>query len=501
METTIVIIAATPPRERRITGLRFFDTGSIRSSLRVVVEAKAKKLKGWNRMRFGTDGRQDNGMRNVAVIGSGISGLSAAWLLSRSMDVTLYDSEERPGGHSHTVDADTPHGPVAVDTGFIVYNDRNYPNLVALFDHLGVRTQASDMSFAASLDGGAFEYSGSGLKGLLGQKSNAVRPRFWRMISEILRFYKEAPALLKRRDLADVSLGDYLDRSGYAASFVEDHLLPMGAAIWSTTASEMRAYPLHAFISFFESHGLLSISDRPRWRTVTGGSRQYVQRLLEDFSGTLRLDAGVREIRRAPGGVTVIDSRGHAAIFTDVVIATHADQALAMLSDADDQEHAILGAFSYTPNRIVLHSDARLMPRRKSVWSSWNYIGEAAGDGQRPLCVTYWMNRLQGIPDETPLFVTLNPSRGIAADRVAGIFDYTHPLFNLSALSAQKELWRLQGRNNTWFCGAYFGSGFHEDGLQSGLAAAEDLGGIRRPWKVANESGRLHIKPALMAAE
>jgi predicted NAD/FAD-binding protein len=439
--------------------------------------------------------------RRVAVIGTGISGLSAAWLLSKSMDVVLYEEADRLGGHANTVTVPTPIGPVPVDTGFIVYNDRNYPNLVALFDHLDVPTLASDMSFSASLDGGSFEYSGSGLRGLLGQRRNAVRPRFWRMLSEIVRFYREAPPLLRQPEFEAVCLGDYLDRGGYARSFVDDHLLPMGAAIWSTTASEMRAYPLHAFIRFFESHGLLSLSNRPRWRTVEGGSRQYIQRLMSDFSGSVRLASAVRSVRRIAGEVEVVDRRGHLDRFSDVVIATHADQALAMLDDPDGQERHLLSAFKYTANDAVLHCDEALMPRRKQVWASWNYIGDSAHEGVKPLCVTYWMNRLQGINPSAPLFVTLNPCRPVAAERTLGTFAYTHPLFDQVALVAQRQLWQLQGRRNTWFCGAYFGSGFHEDGLQSGLAVAEELGGVDRPWAVQEPSGRIFRTQALLAAE
>ena len=439
--------------------------------------------------------------RRVAVIGAGISGMSAAWLIGRSMDVVLYEEADRPGGHANTVSAPSRDGPIPVDTGFIVYNDRNYPNLVALFEHLRVPTRASDMSFAASLDGGAFEYSGSGIGGLLGQPGNVLRPRFWRMLSDTLRFYREAPAVLGGEELASKTLGQYLDENRYSPAFVTDHLLPMGAAIWSTTARRMRDYPLHAFIRFFESHGLLALSDRPRWRTVTGGSREYVKRLLADFSGEIRLRSAVREVRRDMGYVSVTDWRGNRDIFTDVVIATHADRALAMLADPLGQERELLGAIGYTANTAVLHTDERLMPRRKKVWSSWNYIGEPERDGERPLCVTYWMNRLQGIDPATPLFVTLNPHRNIPEERIIAEVDYDHPLFDTAALAARKELWRLQGRGGVWFCGAHFGSGFHEDGLQSGLSVAEAICGQRRPWSVDDESGRIPSTASLAMAQ
>lgn len=452
-------------------------------------------------MSFEHKADNSDSARRVAVIGSGISGLSAAWLLSRKMQVTVYEADTRLGGHANTVAVPSAHGPVPVDTGFIVYNDRNYPNLVALFAHLGVETEASEMSFAASLDGGRLEYSGSGLNGLIGQRGNVMRPRFWKMMRDILRFYREAPAVLARPESADISLGDYLDRNNYAPAFVEDHLLPMGAAIWSTTAREMREYPLLAFIRFFDSHGLLSLTDRPQWRTVAGGSSEYVRRLREDGDFDVRVGVGATRIKRENGGVVITDTTGQSDRFTDVVVATHADQALKLLADPDDQEQALLGAFRYTDNTAVLHTDAALMPRRKRVWSSWNYIGESEDDGSRPLCVTYWMNRLQNLDLSHPLLVTLNPTRAIDQQRIIRSFQYAHPLFDQPALDAQQHLWRLQGRRHTWFCGAYFGYGFHEDGLQAGLAAAESLAGVQRPWRVAEQSGRIMAAPALVAAE
>ncbi|SUY28653.1 putative NAD/FAD-binding protein [Aminobacter aminovorans] len=467
--------------------------------LRINHEAVAE-LEG-QKVRIHTSRQLPDHARRVAVVGSGISGLSAAWLLSSKLSVTLYESETRLGGHSNTVIVPTKDGALPVDTGFIVYNERNYPNLVALFKQIGVPTAASDMSFAASLDGGKLEYSGSGLNGLIGQRGNVVRPRFWRMMRDILRFYREAPALLLRTDLNGVSLGEYLDLNAYAPAFIEDHLLPMGAAIWSTTAREMRAYPLLAFVRFFASHGLLSLADRPKWRTVLGGSCEYVHRLSASFTKGIRLGVAVRSISRENDRVVVTDAAGHVDTFTDVVIATHADQALGLLADADQAEQGLLGAFRYTDNLAVLHSDETLMPRRRRVWSSWNYIGESRDDDAQPLCVTYWMNRLQNLDRRYPLFVTLNPTREIAPSKIIGSYNYTHPLFDQRALDAQQRLWCLQGRRNTWFCGAYFGFGFHEDGLQAGLAAAESVTDVQRPWRVRDESGRLVIRPRVEAAE
>lgn len=452
-------------------------------------------------VRFHTSSNLPDRARRVAVVGSGIAGLSAAWLLSRKIPVTLYESEKRLGGHSHTVMVPTADEPIPVDTGFIVYNERNYPNLVALFKEIGVPTAASDMSFAASLEGGRLEYSGTGLNGLIGQRGNVVRPRFWRMMRDVLRFYREAPALLLRNDLHGVSLGAYLDSNDYAPAFIEDHLLPMGAAIWSTTAREMRAYPLLAFVRFFASHGLLSLADRPKWRTVEGGSREYVSRLSAGVTNGVRLGVEVAGISRRDGQVVITDRSGHSDTFTDIVIATHADHALGLLTDPDEEEQALLSAFRYTDNEAVLHADANLMPRRRRIWSSWNYIGEDRNDNARQLCVTYWMNRLQNLDKRHELFVTLNPTREIAASKVIGRYSYQHPLFDQRALDAQEQLWRLQGKRNTWFCGSYFGFGFHEDGLQAGLAAAESLADVRRPWQVRDESGRITLRPRLEAAE
>ncbi len=444
------------------------------------------------------DGRRTG---RVAVIGSGISGLSAAWLLSKSCDVVIYESSSRLGGHAHTVTVEMDGRTIPVDTGFIVYNETNYPNLVAMFDHLKVKTIASDMSFAASMDEGGFEYSGTGLSGLLGQKRNVLRPRFWMMFRDILKFYKQAPALLERRDTDGLSLGEYLRQANYSRPFIEDHLMPMGAAIWSTRADEMDRYPLQAFLRFFVNHGLLLLSGRPQWRTVRGGSGEYVSRIAAGFAGSVRLGVTVSSIRRAANGVVVTDDAGHSDTFDDVVIAAHADEALNMLVDADREEQATLGAFGYTPNRVVLHSDPSLMPKRRRVWSSWNYLGGRHNPQGTPLCVTYWMNRLQALDTPRPLLVTLNPLHEPQRDLVHGVYDYSHPRFDTAAVNAQRNLWQLQGRNRTWFCGAYFGSGFHEDGLQSGLAVAEALGGVRRPWQVENESGRIQITDFREAAE
>ncbi len=449
-------------------------------------------------MAFDADTSKTSGLR-IAVIGTGISGLSAAWLLSQAHDVTVYEKQDRPGGHSNTLTAACPEGDVAVDTGFIVYNELNYPNLTALFSHLGVPTRTSEMSFAASLATGGglqrFEYSGSGLNGLFGDRRNIFRPRMWRMLAEIMRLYRFAPGLLNVAGLDVKPLGQFLREQGYSAALREDHLLPMCAAIWSLPLARVEEFPALAFLRFFDNHGLMRITGRPQWRTVDGGSREYVARLVASFRDRVRLGTGIVDIRRDETGVTVIDTKGGTARYDHVVIASHSDEALHMLGDADARERRLLGAIPYQRNVAWLHSDTSFMPLSRRVWSSWNYMGgETAGDGA-PVCVTYWMNRLQDLPTSRQLFVTLNPSHEPAAETVLQRIDYDHPVFDRAALAAQRELWQLQGTRRTWFCGAYFGSGFHEDGLQAGLAVAEQLGGIARPWTVADPSGRIALAP------
>jgi predicted NAD/FAD-binding protein len=435
---------------------------------------------------------------NIAVVGSGISGLSAAWLLSQRHRVTLYEADRRLGGHSNTVEVAAPGGrSTPVDTGFIVYNEPAYPNLSALFRHLAVPTQPTEMSFSVSLDGGALEYSGTDLRGLFAQRGNLVNLRFWSLLRDLVRFYREAPLDAGRAGL--MPLDDYLDERGYGRAFRDDHLYPMAAAIWSAPAAQIGKYPTSAFVRFCENHDLLKLRNRSTWRTVTGGSREYVRRLAAALGGQVRLASRAIEVRRGMHGVAVATGNGAGAEHYDhVVVATHADQALRLLPDADTQETRLLGAFGYGRNHAVLHSDPLLMPRRRAVWSSWNYLGDRGRPGAPS--VTYWMNRLQGISDETPLFLTLNPALQPRAEHRVRTEDYEHPIFDAAALRAQERLWSLQGRRRTWFCGAYFGSGFHEDGLQAGLAVAEALGGVRRPWSVANESGRIHLNAPLEQA-
>jgi predicted NAD/FAD-binding protein len=426
---------------------------------------------------------RDGIARKIAVIGSGISGLSAAWLLSKRHQITLYEQDKRIGGHSNTVTV----GPAPIDTGFIVYNEATYPNLVALFAHIGVETQATDMSFAASLSSG-LEYSGSNLAGLFAQKRNLLRPRFWSMLSDLRRFYRIASRDARSID-ERMTMRDYLNAGRFGAAFREDHLLPMAAAIWSAPCTAILDYPAASFIRFHDNHGLLRLRDRPVWRTVVGGSRSYVEKLKQPFADNTRIGTPVTSVERRPGEVIVRDKSGHVESFDDVVIAAHADQALAMLYDPSAQERGVLGAFRYSKNSAVLHSDPTLMPRRRTAWSSWNYVEPPGRRNPVAPVVTYWMNLLQNLPGKRDYFVTLNSERAPAEIHHREIYD--HPLFDTVAIAAQRQLHLLQGRNRTWFCGSYFGAGFHEDGLQAGLAVAEALGRVRRPWTVPGESGRI----------
>jgi predicted NAD/FAD-binding protein len=427
----------------------------------------------------------------VAVVGSGIAGLGAAWALSRKYRVTVFEAADYLGGHANTRTVCVDGQRLPVDTGFIVYNEVNYPQLTRLFSYIGVETESSDMSFSVSIDRGRLEYAGS-LRGLAAQPSNLLRPSYLRLLSDLLRFYRSAPAILDASDDVEPTLGEMLAAGGYSQTFIEQHILPMGAAIWSSSIDAMRDFPARSFVRFFVNHHLFELGARPQWRTVTGGSREYVRRLSASFANRVRLKSPVTGLTRTPAGVLLRSPYGGEEHFDHVVLATHADQALGILGDqASENERHVLGAFRYQPNRAVLHSDTRLMPRRRSTWASWNYLAETRSgaarrrsqseDGEAPVSVSYWMNRLQNLNTATPLIVTLNPNEEPAAEKTFGAFDYDHPQFDTAALKAQRRLPLIQGSQRTWFCGSYCGNGFHEDGLQAGLAIAEALG-VSVPW-------------------
>ena len=421
----------------------------------------------------------------IAVIGSGISGNACAWALSARHDVVLYEKGHRAGGHSATVDVDYDGTVIPVDTGFIVYNELNYPNLVQLFRHLDVATEASDMSFSVSVGEGELEWAGSSLATVFAQPRNLLRPRFLGMIRDILRFNRECALDHAAGRLEGLALGDYIAAKRYSSGFRDDYIVPMGAAIWSTPDAEILDFPAANFVRFFLNHRLVN-TDRPVWRTVSRGSREYVGRLLAPLKalGKVRLDEPVVAVERRPDHVVVRTAAGDAEHYDQVVFAAHADQSLAMLSDPSQEESAVLGAVRYLPNRVVLHRDPSLMPKRRSVWSSWNYLRREGYSDRSPVAVTYWMNRLQNIDPAKPLFVTLNPATEPDERLVFGRYEYYHPQFDAAAIGAQKRLPALQGTRRTWFCGAWTGYGFHEDGLVSGLAVAERLGGVIpwRPW-------------------
>jgi predicted NAD/FAD-binding protein len=432
---------------------------------------------------------------DIAVVGSGIAGLSAAWLLQRHNNVTVYEANDYIGGHSHTVDVTVDGKSIPVDTGFIVFNPVNYPNLVALFDELQVPTTATDMSFSASMGNGGFEYAGGNGAGLFAQKLNVFRPRFWAMVRGILRFYKAAPELVQDPSIEGLSLGELLEREGYGPSFVKDHLAPMGAAIWSSNSEDILDYPALSFLRFFMNHGLTQLKDRPAWRTVTGGSREYVERLTAGFRGNIQLSKPVKLVRQQAVGVEVELENGGRQTFDHVVFACHSDQALKLMEKPLPQQQDVFSRLTYAPNKVVLHADETLMPQRKAAWASWNYIDDPKGGTP---AVSYWMNRLQHLPVETPVIVTLNPNRPIDPAKVLGEFSYDHPVFDMAALEARREVWNLQGTGNMWFCGAYLGDGFHEDGIQSGLAVAEMLGGVARPWDIEGQNARLGLVDNLL---
>ncbi|MBL6617118.1 MAG: FAD-dependent oxidoreductase [Reyranella sp.] len=431
----------------------------------------------------------------IAVIGAGVAGLGAAWLLSRGHEVVIYEREGRFGGHACTVDAPSAGDSQPVDVGFIVFNERNYPNLVALFDHLGVPTEASDMSFAVSLDQGRFEY-GSSFSGFLAQRRNMVRPSFLRMTHDILRFNRLAPRLLAQCEDLDVTIGDFIERARLGAAFRDRYLVPMAACIWSTPLGRMLDYPAQTFVRFFNNHGLLTVGPQLRWRTVSGGSRSYVERIAMPLRQSARLATPASAVRRVARGVEVRDAAGHWDRFDKLILACHADQALTLLTDADARERDLLGRFAYSTNEVWLHADASLMPRRRAVWSSWNYVADS-GHRDGPVSVTYWMNRLQNLGDATPLFVSVNPAR--APHSALQRFSFEHPMYDAAAIRAQRNLHSIQGVRDTFFCGSYCGYGFHEDALSAGLDVAEQLG-VRRPWRKPEEHRRIGDPPRVVAA-
>lgn len=434
----------------------------------------------------------------IAVIGSGITGLGAALALSETADVMLFEADARLGGHANTVDATFGDRRIVVDTGFIVYNNRNYPNLTALFDFLGVPTKWSDMSFGFSLNDGAMEYACDNLDKVFAQRRNALNPRYVLMFRDVLRFCKLAPADLAAGAVGTASLGEWVARHGFSAWFRERFILPMGAAIWSTPSRRVMDFPAENFLRFFANHDLYTgLGDAMKWRTVDGGSRVYVARVAERLGPRAVTGARAVSVSRAGPRPEVRFADGHEAAFDEVILACHGPQARALLADADAQEAALLDAFRVSQNRAVLHSDPRLMPVRRKVWSSWNLMSRGEADEGKPVAVSYWMNRLQSLDPACPLFVTLNPHIEPDPALVHAEFDYAHPLYDRAAFDAQSALDAVQGRGGVWYAGAWLGYGFHEDGLRAGLRVAAALG-AKAPW--IRDTGAPLARPAAVEA-
>ena len=434
----------------------------------------------------------------IGVIGSGIAGLGAAWALSPTHDVTLIEAESRPGGHSRTLDVDIDGSAVSVDTGFIVYNERNYPNLMNLLSTLAVPTVESDMSFAVSLEDGSFEYAGRA-SGLFSSIGSVLDRQIWSIVGGIVRFRSEAGQLQEGHVPDDVDIHTYLLARGYPAAFIDRYLMPLASAVWSGTRNDARAMPAESFLRFLDNHGLIRVTDRPQWRTVDGGSRAYVERIVKEIT-RVHTSRPVRAVRRSDVGVTVVDASGAAEEYDQIVLATHADVSLRLLGEgATEAERRVLSAFEYESNEVVLHTDASAMPRSRRVWSSWNAIERADDVGRHPVSVSYWMNRLQPLPTNTDVFVTLNPGNTVRDGEVLDRWTTTHPQFDLATRNAQLAVPDIQGADGVWYAGAYLGHGFHEDGLQSGLTVASALGSPA-PWHdgiVPRSPAAIHAAPRL----
>ncbi len=446
----------------------------------------------------------------IAIIGSGISGLASAFFLRNHADVHLFEKANRLGGHSNTVDAVFGDVSIPVDTGFIVYNPLNYPNLVSFFDILSVRSLETDMSFSVSLGKGLLEYEGS-IKGLVAQPTNFLKKRYWSMLVDLVRFYRTGTNQVMHGPVGE-TLIEFALRQGYGAAFIHDHLVPMGSAIWSASTKSLMDFPAVSFMHFMENHKLLNFFDRPQWLTVAGGSREYVKRVANNLTDRIHLNTDICYLRRENGGV-VIDIKDQGEIWFDsVIIATHGDQALELIQDASKKERDILGAFRFQQNHAVLHSDARLMPKRRRAWAAWNYVSDNSPIqflkkssnsketfGSNDLCLTYWMNRLQSIDPIYPLFETLNPSTMPEESLVHGHFHYRHPIFDNKTIEAQLRLPEIQGVNGLFFAGAWTGYGFHEDGLRSALAAVKTLG-VEIPWSSSIKPYKIPTQSAKIIA-
>jgi len=411
---------------------------------------------------------------NIAIIGSGISGLTSAYLLNRNHEITLFEAGDRVGGHTHTVDVNVDGRRYAVDTGFIVFNDWTYPNFIRLLGQIGVGFKPTEMSFSVTDPDSGLEYNGNNLNSLFAQRRNLLSPGFWGMLRDILHFNKHAQLdLAEGRIAADTTLDHYLTAGGYGERFILHYIVPMGAAIWSMSMAQMLSFPLQFFVRFFKNHGLLSVNNRPQWCVIEGGSSAYIAPLTATFNDKIRLNCPVTRVERDADGVVVHSAAGSER-FDKVVFACHSDQALKLLARPSAAEQSILGDLPYADNDVVLHTDTRLLPSRPLAWASWNYRLGAAGHSLA--AVTYDMNILQGIQSDTTFCVSLNQSAGISPAHVLGRFTYAHPQYSLAAVAAQERWEELNGAQHTYYCGAYWASGFHEDGVVSALRVARSFG-------------------------
>lgn len=414
--------------------------------------------------------------QKIAVVGSGVAGIVSAHLLSRRHQVTLFEQEARMGGHTSTVELpDGPDRGLAVDTGFIVCNDRTYPLFHKFLAELGVAVRASDMSFGYLDEASGFHYAGTDLNGLFAQRSNLLRPKFWRLMKEVGRFHKAGARSLAADDAKGMSFGQWLRREGFAGDAVDHYVVPMGAAIWSAPFSQILAFPASTYLRFFSNHGLLSIKDMPQWQTVVGGSHAYLKAFKAAFKGQIRLGQPVKRLARGAKPVLTLDD-GSEEAYDAVVLAGHADQTLALLADASSDERRLLGAWRYQPNDTVLHSDASVLPKQRRAWASWNYRRTREGEQRSTVAVTYHMNRLQGFTAAQDYCVTLNLGERIDPARIIKRFSYTHPVFSAEAVATQAELPGLNGQRDTYFAGSYFRYGFHEDAVLSANEVGRHFG-------------------------